>query len=300
MLKISERLIGNVTILSIDGRIVLGEESVCLREKIRALMSIQKKLIILNLGNITFIDSAGNGTVVAAHHSVKSQGGVLKLCHLPIKLQEVWQINRLLTVFDTYDTEADAIKSFGFPLTYCLCPVCRERSGPSFFEKPPSAQLTCGNSKCGAQFMVSLSQSSENQASVNSLSFQTYEKEHFQIVSGAPFKLLVVGRLDLFSSSALQKCWQALPSPRRVLINLNLATEINDTGRKVLLDLLAGEESGSKIAVSLEGLSQEYLAAFPDGPPFYRHLADALRAMGDVSDTPRWLARISEESRLPA
>jgi hypothetical protein len=65
------------------------------------------------------------------------------------------------------------------------------------------------------------------------------------------------------------------------------------------MTLLAGKEDGAKVTISLDGLNREQIAAFPDGAPFYQHMTDALNALGDVSDTPRWLARISEESQLP-
>src|SRR5260370_1211612 len=94
------------------GRIVLGEESNALREKVKSLIAEGKKKIVLNMDNITFIDSAGLGTLVAAHHSVKTQGASMRLCHLGSKFQEVLQITKLLTVFDVYNTEAEAVASF--------------------------------------------------------------------------------------------------------------------------------------------------------------------------------------------
>jgi anti-sigma B factor antagonist len=79
---------------------------------VKGLIAGGKKKIVLNMDNVTFIDSAGLGTLVAAHHSAKSQGAALKLCHLGSKFQEVLQITKLLTVFDVYDTEAAAVGSF--------------------------------------------------------------------------------------------------------------------------------------------------------------------------------------------
>ena len=102
-----------MAVVALDGRIVLGEESNALREKVKALMAEGKKKVVLNMDNITFIDSAGLGTLVAAHHSVKTQGASLRLCHLGSKFQEVLQITKLLTVFDVYNSEAEAVSSFG-------------------------------------------------------------------------------------------------------------------------------------------------------------------------------------------
>jgi anti-sigma B factor antagonist len=111
-LKFTNREVDGVTVVALDGRIVLGEESNALRERVKALVAEGKKKIVLNMANITFIDSAGLGTLVAAHHSAKTQGAALKLCHLGAKFQEVLQITKLLTVFDVYNSEAEAVASF--------------------------------------------------------------------------------------------------------------------------------------------------------------------------------------------
>jgi len=111
-LKMTTREVEGVTVVAMDGRIVLGEESNALREKVKSLVAEGKKKIVLNMDNITFIDSAGLGTLVAAHHSAKGQGSALKLCHLGTKFQEVLQITKLMTIFDVYNTEAEAVASF--------------------------------------------------------------------------------------------------------------------------------------------------------------------------------------------
>ena len=111
-LKITTREVDGVTVAALDGRIVLGEESNALREKIKTLVAEGKKKVVLNMDNITFIDSAGLGTLVASHHSAKAQGAGLKLCHLGTKFQEVLQITKLMTIFDVYNTEAEAVASF--------------------------------------------------------------------------------------------------------------------------------------------------------------------------------------------
>jgi anti-sigma B factor antagonist len=111
-LKMTNREVDGVSVVALDGRIVLGEESNALREKVKSMIAEGKKKIVLNMDNITFIDSAGLGTLVAAHHSVKSQGASMRLCHLGSKFQEVLQITKLLTVFDVYNTEAEAVASF--------------------------------------------------------------------------------------------------------------------------------------------------------------------------------------------
>jgi anti-sigma B factor antagonist len=111
-LKITERDVNGVTVVSLDGRIVLGEESNSLREKVKSLLAAGKKKIVLNMSNVTYIDSAGLGTLVASHHSAKTQGAGLRLSNLGAKFQEVLQVTKLLTVFEVFDSETAGIQSF--------------------------------------------------------------------------------------------------------------------------------------------------------------------------------------------
>jgi anti-sigma B factor antagonist len=112
-LRITDRDVSGVNVLDMEGRIVLGEESNSFREKVKSLLAAGKKKIILNLAQVTYIDSAGLGALVAIFHSARSQGAALKLTNLGSKFKEVLQLTKLLTVFDTYDTESAAIRSFG-------------------------------------------------------------------------------------------------------------------------------------------------------------------------------------------
>ena len=111
-LKMTDREIDGVTVVTMDGRIVLGEESNSLRERVKALLAEEKKKIVMNMANITYIDSAGLGTLVATFHSARQQGATMKLAHLGQKFREVLQVTKLLTVFEVHDTEAQAVQSF--------------------------------------------------------------------------------------------------------------------------------------------------------------------------------------------
>jgi anti-sigma B factor antagonist len=113
-IRISTRQVGGVTIVDISGRIVLGEESAYLRNLIRdLLLSKERKQILLNLGAVDHIDSAGLGSLVGASASVRKQGGELKLLDLPDKIIDIMQITKLYTVFEILKGEAAAVKSFG-------------------------------------------------------------------------------------------------------------------------------------------------------------------------------------------
>jgi anti-sigma B factor antagonist len=102
-----------VTILKIDGRIVLGEESnAALRERVKSFLAEGKTKIVLNMEHVTYIDSAGLGTLVAAHASAQTRGATLKMAQLGALFTKMLQLTRLITVFDVYPTEAEALRSF--------------------------------------------------------------------------------------------------------------------------------------------------------------------------------------------
>lgn len=112
-LRMTDREVNGVSVIDLEGRIVLGEESNSFRERVKSLLAAGKKKIVLNLANVSYIDSAGLGTLVATFHSARSQGATLKLANLGQKFKEVLQVTKLMTVFDTYDNEAAAVQSFG-------------------------------------------------------------------------------------------------------------------------------------------------------------------------------------------
>jgi anti-sigma B factor antagonist len=104
--------VDGTSIVALDGRIVLGEESQALREKVKSLIAEGKKKIVLNMDKIAYVDSAGLGILIAAHVCAKVRGASTKLSNLGSRFQEVLQITKLLTVFDVYNTQAAAIASF--------------------------------------------------------------------------------------------------------------------------------------------------------------------------------------------
>ncbi len=111
-MKASTRQVNGVTVVDMSGRITLGEGSVILRDSIRDLLGKGQKKILLNLGDVTYIDSSGIGELVSAFTSVRNQGGELKLLNLTKKVHDLLQITKLYTVFDVKDDEASAVKAF--------------------------------------------------------------------------------------------------------------------------------------------------------------------------------------------
>ena len=111
-LTIASREVDGVTVLDLSGRITLGEGSVQLREAIRDLIGKGQKMILLNLGDVSYIDSSGLGELVSAFTTSKNQGAALKLLNLTKKVKDVLQLTKLYTVFDIYEDEASAIASY--------------------------------------------------------------------------------------------------------------------------------------------------------------------------------------------
>ena len=111
-LNIKERQGGDVTVLDLTGRITLGEGSVALRTTIRRLLDEGKNKILLNMGGVGYIDSSGIGELVSSFTAINKAGGQLKMLSLQKKLQDLLAITKLLTVFDVYDSESEALGSY--------------------------------------------------------------------------------------------------------------------------------------------------------------------------------------------
>ena len=111
-LNISERQAGDVTILDLSGKVTIGEGSVALRTTIRRLLGEGKKNILLNLGSVGYIDSSGIGELVSSFTAVNKEDGNLKLLNLTQKIQDLLAITKLLTVFDVFENEGEALSSY--------------------------------------------------------------------------------------------------------------------------------------------------------------------------------------------
>ena len=108
---IEERVIGDVTILDLKGKMTLGEGDELLKDKINSLIHQGQKKLLLNLEGVPYIDSAGLGEIVRTYTTVSRQGGNLKLVNLTKRITDLLSITKLLTVFETFETEPDALKS---------------------------------------------------------------------------------------------------------------------------------------------------------------------------------------------
>jgi len=111
-MQIEERIVGDVTILDLKGKMTLGEGDELLKDKINSLIHQGQKKLLLNLEGVPYIDSAGLGEIVRTYTTVSRQGGSLKLVNLTKRITDLLSITKLLTVFETFDSEKEAVASF--------------------------------------------------------------------------------------------------------------------------------------------------------------------------------------------
>ena len=111
-MQITERAVGDVMVLDVKGKITLGEGDELLKDKVNSLVNQGHKKMVLNLADVPYLDSAGLGEVVRAYTTVSRQGGNLKLLGLTKRITDLLSITKLLTVFETFDTENEAVRSF--------------------------------------------------------------------------------------------------------------------------------------------------------------------------------------------
>jgi anti-sigma B factor antagonist len=113
-MQISDRQVGDVTIIDISGKVVLGDGGdMMVKEKLLSLVQQGRKKLVANLAEVTYVDSAGLGAIVHSYATVTKEGGKLKLLNASKRIKDLLSITKLLTIFEIYESEADAVKSFG-------------------------------------------------------------------------------------------------------------------------------------------------------------------------------------------
>ena len=110
--KLTTRQVNEVTVIDVSGRITLGEGSSLLRDELRSLIGSNRRKILLNLADVSYVDSSGIGQLVAAFTTVSSQGGQLKLLNLTKRLKELLQLTRVISIFEVFDDEKKAVVTF--------------------------------------------------------------------------------------------------------------------------------------------------------------------------------------------
>ena len=261
------------------------------RDVIQDLVSSGRKKIILNFSELEYSDSSGQAELVSAFTRIENNGGSLVLLNPVRRVKELLRIMNLYTVFQVFEDEASAIRYLAGSRLHCLCPICGAQSSPARLDGSCWPPQTCCDSNCGAQFTLASSFPHPATEQIESVRIPTYAEEYFEIAAGTPFKISIVGRLNLFTSSGLDKFWRVLPA-RIALFDLHDTAEITAEGRNALLHLASQSTKDEAAAISLEGVAPEQAHVFPCDPPVYPDNATALAALGDlVAKTPAWFAR---------
>ena len=282
-LHIEERQIGDVTVLDLDGEVRIGDSCIALRSTIRRVVEEGKKPVVLDLSDVRYIDSSGIMELVASYTTVSRAGGKVKLSGLTEKVQDLLTITKLLTVFDTYETVEDAVASLSrAPCSYTSCPVY---ACGNPLPSDPLSQLVCLN--CGSKFIVHVEYPRGFfQASITSILLPAYEGEQITISPGTPTRIVIGGRLDLFTSETVERAWLTVPLPRYVIFDLEASSEINPAGAQKLVAICAGGQRDSRAVILTS--SVEAKAVFPTDFPIHDNEADAIAALGKMTPAAKW------------
>ncbi len=243
-LLITEQYFDDVVVLHMRGKMSIGEGSVTVRSALRRLLDKGERKFVMNFAGVRYIDSSGNGEMIASYTTINKAGGRIVFCQLSQKIQDLWTIGKLLTVFDVYDDVGGALSALSVPHRSFECPVegCKNRItlpyGPA-----GSSSVLCP--ACETRFEITLSpgdSSNSVDGVIGSFSIPTYQKEYIRTTLGSPTVIEINGRLDLFACDILRKAWQTIPPPRRVIFDISQATEISQRGLEVLHELCLSDE----------------------------------------------------------
>jgi anti-sigma B factor antagonist len=244
---IAERTEADVSILALKGKITLGEGDELLRQRIGELLGAGRRKIVLDLAEVTYIDSAGIGELVRTYTTVKRQGGKLWLCNPTKRISDLLTITKLLTVFEVGDTVEQAVRALrGDSSLEVQCPLV-DCDGWILVPSAELTELTCHG--CGAELTAALSESPGTASRVTRIRLPTYEGERVTLTAGRPTVIAVNGRLDLFAGEMLERAWRTVPPPRRISLDVTEATEISDAGMALLAELCARRDEESRTIV---------------------------------------------------
>src|SRR5436190_20801701 len=231
-MHIEERAVGDVVVLDLKGKITLGEGDELLKDKINSLVNQGRWNIVLNCAEVPYIDSSGFGEFVRVYTTVSRQGGRLVLLNLTKRIIDLLSITKLLTLFEVFESETDAIRSFSISQLEMSCPVCK----PTTWTLYERTRFLLSCTQCDTRFSPSITRdavapleraSAQDKSRTVSVAikdlwwFTYYENgygpEGVHLTLGRPSTVAITGRLDLFALDIVRLAWEAVPRPRRVL-----------------------------------------------------------------------------------
>jgi anti-sigma B factor antagonist len=285
-MRILTRQVSEVTILDISGRLTLeGGGSYALRDAVRTELQRGHRNILLNLAEVHYIDSSGNGEIVSAFTTVSNDGGKLKLISLTKRLHDLFQITKLYTVYEIFEDEATAIRSFEglIPSLRARCPLCKQWSTPS--SNTAHAQFTQNCWFCGPQFVIKEEGTTGHLARVTGISMSGNWNTTIVLTCGYPFELAIRGQLNMFSADRMRRLWEVIPAPCCLLLDFRDLTEIEGRGGVILADLLSS--ANGRVVASLEGFKGRLEEPLLSSLVSRLDRGEALASLGDSSLTPQ-------------
>jgi anti-sigma B factor antagonist len=289
-MKASQRVFDEVVVVDLSGRVTLGEGSVVLRDTVKWEVSRGKKLFVLNLGDVSYADSSGIGELVSATTLARRAGGDIRLLHLTKKVKELLQITKFYTIWDVFDDEQQAISSYSNPPRYCHCPICTHSR-----TSPPNEGAGAWNPQncavCGTRFLVEPVTDTDQRVAVKETEAVTYFGEVVRVVAGWPNRITVRGRLNLFTSFVLRRCFFAIPVPRYAIIAIDKEAEVDRGGYGALAQMITSLEDGDRAALAILESSHEAGQMLED-VPVYRDEASAWAAIAGAK-VPAWSTPVS-------
>jgi anti-sigma B factor antagonist len=249
-MRIDRRTVGSVTILDMAGKMIIGEGDVLLKEHIDALLHAGRKLIVLHLQNVPYIDSAGLAELVRSAYVVTRQGGRIWLGDPSLRIRDLLSVTKLLTVFELV-ADQDIEHLADTTPVFVRCPLC----GPATSFRVPSPEATLECPGCGATIKLTpwAPHEGERVAFCLQLSIPTYEGECIDFTSQDRDDVRIHARLDLFVSEVIERLWRVLPAPRRVVFRAQYANA-TDTGLSRILTLCRPVDT-NRAAVVLPDIS---------------------------------------------
>jgi anti-sigma B factor antagonist len=296
-MQLNEQHYGTVTVLEFFGKITLGEGDEMMKEKVNSLIAAGRRLIVFDLEKTPYIDSSGLGEIVRSYTTIYRHGGRLKLARLTKRIADLLAITKLLTVYETYDTVGAAVRSFGSVQLEASCPFCRPPVWTNYPDNRPL--LSCP--ECDSSFYPQLTDTIRSElksaatgatcaAPVSHLWWMTYYensygREAVQLTVGRPCTIAVTGRLDLWTCDVMDRAWDAVPRPKRVLFDLTGVRLFSEKGWIKLIETVAGGDGGNRAVVlvhSAPTASEPTSNFLPAGPAVFDHRDAALEALSEV------------------
>lgn len=257
--RIQERTVGDVTVLELAGGITLGQGDGVFKRHIQKLLAAGRKKIVLDLTELTYVDSSGLGELVRAHSDISRASGRLIVYHLFVKPEQLLSITRLSTVFARVDSIADIVPVFAQEPLFCQCPRCAGEL--SLFLRQD--YQVC--SRCGVEFKVSIPEDVGDSLEISVIRLMAYEDEYVSMWPNMrPVRIEIAGRLDLLASDVVQELTRLVPVVNQRCV-LTTAARRTESGWRALT-----ERSRPKLEIVMPGLTDDEFEQLSGGVNFER------------------------------